>query len=52
MRNFVFNDVTIPVAFKAISCIGRAQLWHRQASIVVDLTTLAIRHAQHCSPRV
>jgi hypothetical protein len=24
----VVNDFTIPVAFKAISCIRRAQLWN------------------------
>jgi len=43
MRSFVFNDITIPVAFKA-TCSRRAQLWNRQASIIMDLTTLALRH--------
>ena len=38
MRSFVFNDITIPVAFKA-TCSRRAQLWNRQASIIMDLTT-------------
>jgi hypothetical protein len=37
-----FNGITIPIAFKASSC-RRAQLWNRQASIIMDLTTLALR---------
>jgi hypothetical protein len=51
MRSFVFNDITIQVAFKA-SCSRRAQLWNRQASIIMDLTTLALRHGWHSLPRV
>ena len=51
MRSFVFNDITIPVAFKA-TCSRRAQLWNRQASIIMDLTTLALRHGWHSLPRV
>jgi hypothetical protein len=51
MKSFVFNDITIPVAFKA-SCSRRAQLWNRQASIIMDLTTLALRHGWHSLPRV
>ena len=47
MRSFAFNGITIPVAFKAIHCSRRAQLWNRQASIVIDLTTLALRHGWH-----
>ena len=47
MRSFVFNDITLPVAFKA-TCSRRAQLWNRQASIVMNLTTLAILHGWHC----
>jgi len=47
MRSFVFKFNTIPVAFKAIRCSRRAQLWHRQASIIMDLTTLAVRHGWH-----
>ena len=43
MRSFVSNDITIPVVFKA-TCSRRAQLWNRQASIIMDLTTLALRH--------
>jgi len=43
MRSFAFNGITIPVAFKA-TCSRRAQLWNRQASIIMDLTTLALRH--------
>jgi hypothetical protein len=52
MRSFVFNGITIPVAFKAIRCSRRAQLWNRQASIIIDLTTLALRHGWHRLPRV
>ena len=52
MRSFVPNIITIPVVFKAIRCSRRAQLWNRQASIVIDLTTLALRHGWHSLPRV
>ena len=52
MRSFVFNDITIPVAFKAIRCSRRAQLWNRQASIIMDLTALALRHGWHSLSRV
>jgi hypothetical protein len=52
-REILFLTISLfPVAFKAISCIRRAEVWNRQASIVVDLTTLAIRHGRRCSPRV
>jgi hypothetical protein len=44
MRSFSLNRTTIPVAFKAIRCSRRAQLWNRQASIIKDLTILALRH--------
>ena len=50
MRSFVFNDITIPVAFKAIRYGRRVQIWNRQASIITDLTTLALRHGWHCLP--
>jgi hypothetical protein len=49
--SFVFNGTTIPVAFKA-TCSRRAQLWNRQASIIMDLTTLALRHGWHSLPLV
>jgi hypothetical protein len=52
MRSFAFNDITIPVAFKAIRCRRRAQLWNRQVSIIKDLTTLALRHGWHSLPPV
>jgi hypothetical protein len=52
MRSFVFKCITIPVALKAIRCSRRAELWNRQASIIMDLTTLAIRHGWHSLPRV
>jgi hypothetical protein len=52
MRSFVFNYITIPVAFKAVGSKRRAQLWNRQASIIVELTTVALRHGWHCHPRV
>src|ERR1700742_5053576 len=51
MRSFVFNDITIAVAFKA-TCSRRAQLWNRQASIIMDLTPLALRRGWHRLPRV
>jgi hypothetical protein len=50
MRSFVVNNIMIPVAFKARS--RRAQLWNRQASIIMDLTTLALRHGWHSLPHV
>jgi len=52
MRSFVFNGITIPVVFKAIRYSRRVQLWNRQASIIMDLTTLALRHGWRCLPRV
>src|ERR1700736_5122061 len=51
MRSFIFNDITNPVAFKA-TCSRRAQLWNRQASIIMELTVLALRHGWHSLPRV
>jgi hypothetical protein len=50
MRNFVLNDIKIPVAFKAICYGRRVQIWNRQASIITDLTTLALRHGWRCLP--
>jgi hypothetical protein len=50
MRSFAFNHITIPVAFKATRCSRRARLWNRQASIIKDLTTLALRHGWHSLP--
>jgi hypothetical protein len=43
MRSFVVNCITIPVGFKAIRCKRGAQLWNRQASIIIDLTIVALR---------
>jgi hypothetical protein len=50
MRSFVFNDITIPVAFKAICYGRRVEIWNRQASIIADLTALALRHGWRCLP--
>ena len=50
MRSFAFNHITIPVAFKASRCSRRARLWNRQASIIKDLTTLALRQGRHSLP--
>jgi hypothetical protein len=50
MRSSVFKNITIPVTFKARS--RRAQLWNRQASIIMNLTTLALRHGWHSLPHV
>jgi hypothetical protein len=52
MRSFVSNSITTPVVFKVIPLSRRVQLWNRQASIIMDLTTLAIRHGWRCLPRV
>ena len=52
MRSFVFDYITIPVAFKAIRCSRRPQLWNRQARIIMDLTALALRHGWHSLSRV
>jgi hypothetical protein len=52
MRSFVSNDITIPIVFKAIRYSHRIQIWNRQASIIMDLTTLALRHGWHCLSRV
>jgi hypothetical protein len=52
MSSSASNDTTILVAFKAIRCSRRAQLWNRQASIVIDLTTLALRRGWHSLPRI
>jgi hypothetical protein len=52
MSSFVSNGVISPVVFKAIPHTRRAQLWNRQASIIVELTILALRHEERCVPRV
>jgi len=38
MRSLLLKSITVPVAFKAIRESRRAQLWNRQASIMMDLT--------------
>ena len=43
MRSFVYKTITIPVGFKAIPYSRRAQLWNRQASIMMDLNILGFR---------
>ena len=50
MRSFASKSITIPVAFKAIHYRSRAQLWNRQASIIMDLTVLAFRNGWCCFP--
>ena len=52
MSSSVNHSITISLAFKAIRCSRRAQLWNRQASIVIDLTTLALRRGWHSLPRI
>ena len=55
LMNWSVKDVGLnrfAVVFKAIRCSRRAQLWNRQASIIMDLTTLALRHGWHSLPRV
>jgi hypothetical protein len=52
MRSFSSNGITSPVVFKTIRRSRRVQLWNRQASIIMDLTTLALRHRGRSLPRV
>jgi hypothetical protein len=52
MRSFVSNGITSPTVFKAIRHRRRVQLWNRQASIIIDLTTLTLRHKGRCLPRI
>jgi hypothetical protein len=52
MRSFLRNDITTPIVFKAVRCSRRVQLWNRQASIIIDLTTLTLRHKGRCLPRL
>jgi hypothetical protein len=52
MSSSAHYATTISVAFKAIRGSRRAQLWNRQASIVIDLTTLALRREWHSLPRI
>jgi hypothetical protein len=37
MRSLISNAITVPIAFKAICCSRRTQLWNREASIIMDL---------------
>src|SRR5260221_3229831 len=50
MRSFNSKGITSPVVFKAIGFSRRVQLWNRQASIIMYLTTLALRHGWRCLP--
>ena len=43
MRGLLREYITLPIAFKAIRESRRAQLWNRQASIIMDLTALTFR---------
>jgi hypothetical protein len=52
MRSFLPKGITTPVVFKVVPHTRRVQLWNRQASIIMDLTTLALRHGRRCVPRV
>jgi len=52
MRSFLRNGITTPAVFKAVRCSRRVQLWNRQASIIIDLTTLTLRHKGRFLPRV
>jgi hypothetical protein len=52
MRSLVSNGIISPVVFKAIRFSRRVKLWNRQASIIRDQTTLALRHEERCLPRV
>jgi hypothetical protein len=50
MRSLVSSDIICPEVSKAIHCSRRVKLWNRQASIIRDLTTLALRHDKRCLP--
>jgi hypothetical protein len=52
MSSFVSKAITSPVVLKAIPHSRRVQLWNRQASIIIDLTALTLRHKGRCLPRV
>jgi hypothetical protein len=52
MRSFTSSGITIPVAFKAVGYSRRVQQWNRQTSIIIDLTTLTLRHGWRFLPRV
>src|SRR5271165_762188 len=45
MRSLITNAITVPIAFKAICCSRRTQLWNREASIVMDLILLVCAFA-------
>lgn len=45
MRSLLIKTIIFPKAFKTIRCGCRAQLWGRQASIIVGLSRLACRYA-------
>ena len=44
MRSLFLKTITNPAAFKTIRSVRRAQLWGRQAAIVIGLNKLAFRH--------
>src|ERR1700745_3645694 len=52
MRSLASNGIISRVGFTALSCSRRVKLWNRQASIIRDLTTLALRHEERCLRRV
>jgi hypothetical protein len=52
MRSFVSDCTTKPAVFQAVRRSRRVQLWNRQASIIIDLTTLTLRHKERGLPRV
>jgi hypothetical protein len=45
MRSLLVKTIIFPTTFKTIRCGCRAQLWGRQASIVIGLSRLAFRQA-------
>jgi hypothetical protein len=45
MRSLFIKTIIFPTAFKTIRCARRAQLWGRQASIIIGLSRLAFRGA-------
>ena len=43
---------TILHSLTVLACKARVQLWNRQASIIMGLTTLTLRHGWRCPPRI
>jgi hypothetical protein len=52
MRSLFSNGIISQAVSKGTRCSRRIKLWNRQASIIRDLTTLALRQRGRYLPRV